>query len=150
MSKGEEVSQLNRSKSMNRVEEKVSGAAGEQAGNGSDNIKKIKVRKNKNEEEQNQRDQNKFFIDVSKEKESKEMILKLLEEANNKCYGREIFLKDLVILALPKLTQKDIEKIQEGSLSEMEKVNRALDDHNKKNGTNMELGEFLVKKLNIN
>lgn len=150
MSKDEEVSKLNRSKSMNRVEEKFLGAAGEQAGNGSELIKKRKERKNKNEEEQNQRDQNKFFIDVSKEAESKEMILKLLAEANNKSYGREIILKDLVILALPKLTQKDVEKIQEGSLSEMEKVNRALDEHNKKNGTNIELGEFLVKKLNIN
>ncbi len=49
----------------------------------------------------------------------------------------------------PKLTAKDLEKIQEGSLSEMERVQRFLDEHNQKNETKLTLGEFLVKKLNI-
>lgn len=97
----------------------------------------------------NLKEQNKFFIDVSKETEMKEMIFKLLEQSNSKAYGREIILKDLVIVALPKLTSKDIEKIQEGCLSGMEKVERSLDEHNKKNDQKLTLEEFLVKKLNI-
>jgi len=32
----------------------------------------------------------------------------------------------------------------------MEKVERALEEHNKKNETSLTLGEFLVKKLSIN
>ncbi len=74
----------------------------------------------------------------------------MLSQANQKDYGREITFKDLVFAALPKLTQKDIEKIQESTLTEMEKVQRALNDYNKKNETNLSLGEFLVRKLGIN
>jgi len=51
---------------------------------------------------------------------------------------------------MERLSSKDVEKIQEGSLSEMEKVERALNEYNQKNGTTFSLGEFLVKKLNIN
>lgn len=93
--------------------------------------------------------QNKFFVDLRHEKEVLEQILKLLEEANNKPYGREILLKDLVVYAVPKLLPKDLEKIQESSLNEMERVQRLLDEHNEKNKTKLSLGEFLVKKLNI-
>ncbi|HXH74379.1 MAG TPA: hypothetical protein VNJ08_05415 [Bacteriovoracaceae bacterium] len=107
-------------------------------------------KKELNEEVQENKEQNKFFIDLSKDSESRQMILSLLTQANNKSHGREIILKDLVLAALPKLTSKEIEKIQEGSLSEMEKVERALDEHNKKNDSNLTLGEFLVKKLGIN
>lgn len=107
-------------------------------------------KKELNEEVNSSKEQNKFFIDVSKDTESKEMILSLLNQANSKSYGREIILKDLVLAALPKLSSKDIEKIQEASLTEMEKVERALDEHNKKSEFKLTLGEFLVKKLGIN
>ena len=149
MSKREVISKVKGGGSM-EVGSEFLGATGEQAGMSSVLMKKGKERKNKNEKEQKQIDKKKFFIDVSKEAEEKEMILKLIAEANNKSYGREILLKDLVVFALSKLTSEDIGKIQENSLSEMEKVNRLLDEHNKKNGTNLELGEFLVSKLNIN
>jgi hypothetical protein len=100
-------------------------------------------------DEGNLKEQNKFFIDVSKEPENKEMLLNLLAQANQKEHGREIILKDLVLIALPKLNLKDIEKIQEGCLSEMEKVDRALLEYNKKNEVQLSLGEFLVKRLGI-
>lgn len=109
-------------------------------------------RKKKHEESvgEETKEQNKFFIDVSKEPENKELIQNLLSQANNKTYGREIILKDLVLTSLPKLQAKDIEKIQDESLTKMEKVQRLLDDHNKKTNSNLSLDEFLVKKLNIN
>ena len=91
----------------------------------------------------------KFVIDLSKDKKSLEMVCKLLREANEKDYGREITFKELSIYAVEKLNQKDIEKIQENSLDEMEKVERALNDYNSKNSIKLTLGEFLVKKLNI-
>lgn len=93
--------------------------------------------------------QNKFFVDLRYEKEALEAILKLLKEANNKCYGREITFKDLAIYAVPRLNSKDLEKIQEQSLTDMERVQKLLDEHNEKNKTALTLGEFLVKKLNI-
>jgi hypothetical protein len=93
--------------------------------------------------------QNKFFVDLRYEKEVLEMILKLLKEANNKSYGREITFKDLAVYAVPRLNSKDLEKIQEQSLTDMERVKRLLDEHNDKNKTSLSLGEFLVKKLSI-
>lgn len=112
--------------------------------------RKGRKKKELNEEINTNKEQNKFFIDVSKDSESKEMILNLLAQVNSKYYGREIILKDLVLFSLPKLTTKDLEKIQENSLTEMEKVERALDEYNKKSETKLTLGEFLVKKLGIN
>jgi len=95
-------------------------------------------------------EQTKFFVDLSHEKESLNLIFDLLRKCNEKDFGKEILFKDLCLYAVSKLTDKDLEKIQEGSLSEMEKVERALFDYNKKSGTNLSMGEFLVKRLGIN
>ena len=95
------------------------------------------------------KDQTKFFVDLSKDKKILKDIMDLLEQANNKSYGKEITFKDLSVYAVKKLNSKDIEKIQESSLSEMEKVERALDDYNSKNGESLNLGEYLVKQLKI-
>lgn len=114
------------------------------------NIGKGRKKKENTREESHVEDhQYKFFVDLRHEKEVLEQILKMLKEANNKPYGKEITFRDLAVYAVPKLTTKDIEKIQEGSLAEMERVQRLLDEHNEKNKTSLSLGEFLVKKLNI-
>jgi len=111
-------------------------------------IKKRGRRKKDEAQEQHEpKDQNKYFIDVSKNKEQRELIQNILNQSNNKNYGREIILKDLVLIALPKITTKEIEKLQESSLSEMERVSMALDEYNKKSEVKLTLGEFLVKKL---
>lgn len=107
-------------------------------------------KKDKKLEENNEVDsQYKFFVDLRHEKDVLEQILKMLKVVNNKNYGKELTFKDLAVYAVPKLTAKDLEKIQEGSLSEMERVQRLLDEHNQKNEIKLSLGEFLVKKLNI-
>ena len=94
--------------------------------------------------------QEKFFVDLSKDKESLKLVQDLLVRSNNKEFGREITFKDLAIYGLNRLTQKDIEKVQENGLTSMEKVEREFKKYNEKNNTNLELGEFLAKKLNIN
>lgn len=104
----------------------------------------------KNEErEENKNDQDKFFIDVTKDQESKELISKLLVEANNKMFGRQIILKDLVLAALPKLVTKDIEQVQNSVLSSLEKVKKQCFEYNQKNKTDLDLGEYLVSVKNI-
>ena len=95
------------------------------------------------------KEQTKFIMDVSGDKKLQEKIISLLELANNKTYGREITFRDLAFQALGRMSDKDVEKIQEGSLSEMERVQKHLDEFNQKNNTNLGLGEFLVKKLGI-
>jgi hypothetical protein len=93
--------------------------------------------------------QSKFIVVLKNDSEALESILKVLREANKKTYGREINFRDLALYAIPRLVQKDLEKIQEQSLTDMERVQKLLDEHNEKNKTTMNLGEFLVKKLNI-
>lgn len=106
--------------------------------------------KEKSQEDMHAKEQNKFFVDVSKDSESRDMILNLLAQANKKEHGREIILKDLVLVALPKLTPKDVEKIQENCLTPMEKIQREWTDYNKKNSVDLSFDQFLVKKLGIN
>lgn len=115
-------------------------------------VKKKRGRKPKDykEEYELNKDQTKFFVDLSKEKEDLKKIQELLIEANNKKHGGEVIFKDLALYAISKLSKKDLEKIQENSLSEMEKVERSLDEYNQKNGTKLNLGEYLLKKLNLN
>ena len=115
---------------------------------------KIKKRgrkvKNQTKEVVINKEQTKFFVDLSNEPESLSLIFDFLLSANEKNYGKPILFKDICLYAVGKLTAKDIEKIQEQSLTEMEKVGRALDEYNLKNKTKLTLGEFLIKKLNIN
>lgn len=96
------------------------------------------------------REQVKFFIDLSKEEKELRLIQDLLVKANNKEHGKEITVKELAVYGMKRLNQKDLEQIQEDSLTKMEKVHRAMMEYNKKNNCSLELGEFLVKKLNIN
>tara|TARA_Y100000590_G_scaffold439819_1_gene564351 strand:+ start:285 stop:689 length:405 start_codon:yes stop_codon:yes gene_type:complete len=114
--------------------------------------KKKRGRKPKNEKAEYQinSEQTKFFVDLSKEKDSLEQIFNLLRKVNKKNYGREITFKDLALFGIDKITEKDLDKIKDGSLSEMEKVEKTLDEYNQKNGTKLSMGEFLVKKLSIN
>lgn len=93
--------------------------------------------------------QSKFFIDVSKEEKSIELINNLLNEANDKKFGREINLKDLMLIALAKLTQKDLEVARGNSLSDTEKMEKECFDYNLKNGTNYEMGYYFVNIRNI-
>jgi DNA-binding FadR family transcriptional regulator len=106
--------------------------------------------KNQKKEVSLNQEQTKFFIDLSNDKDSLDLIFELLRKSNEKDYGRAILFKDICLYAISKLTDKDIDKIQELSLGEMEKVQRLLDEHNKKTGLKLSLGEFLMKKLGIN
>ncbi len=96
------------------------------------------------------RGQTKFFVDLSKEKVPLEKVFDLLSKSNEKDYGREVTFKDIALFGIDKITDKDLERLRDGSLSEMEKVDKARDEYNQKNGTSLSMGEFLVKKLSIN
>jgi hypothetical protein len=112
--------------------------------------KEARKQNNQGQEDTKSKEQNKFFVDVSKDAEARDMILNLLGQANKKEHGREIILKDLVLVALPKLTPKDVERIQENCLTPMEKIQREWTEYNKKNSLDLSFDEFLVKKLGIN
>ena len=118
------------------------------------NIKEIENKKRTKKETKEavelETKQTKFFVDLSKDEKSLEKIFSILARANSKTYGREILFKDLVLYAVEGITDKDIEKLKDSSLTEMERVQRHLDEHNQKNGTTLSLGEFLIKKLNLN
>jgi hypothetical protein len=95
-------------------------------------------------------EQTKFFVDLSKEKESLSKVIELLIAANKKSFGKEITFKDISLFAIEKLTLKDIEKIQENSLSKRELLERAWSEFNKKNKQSLSFDDFLLKKVGIN
>ena len=128
----------------------IENGIGNKNGIGTGDKKKTRRLKNEKQSLSINKEQTRFFVDASDDRAGLDLIFNLLERCNQKPKGREITFKDICLLALPKLTDKDIERLQEASLTEMEKVQRALEDFNLKNETNLELGEFLVKKLNIN
>lgn len=112
-------------------------------------INKRGKKKSERRETQVNKEQLKFFVDLSKDQAVLENIISLIHEANKRAYGREITFKDLAIYSIPKLTTKDLERIQEATLSDMERVQKHLDEYNLKNSTALSMGEFLVKKMNI-
>ncbi|MDH5582077.1 MAG: hypothetical protein OEY33_09230, partial [Bdellovibrionales bacterium] len=95
-------------------------------------------------------EQTKFFVDLSKDEKELKVVQGYLLKANNKKHGGEVLFKDIALFSIGKLTSKDIDRLQENSLSEMEKVQRSLDEYNTKNGADLSLGEYLLKKLNLN
>ena len=110
---------------------------------------KIKKKRKKLSIEDALINQKKFFIDYSKEPKNQELVVKLLREVNKKSHGEEITFKDLVSYALNKISSKDLEKMKRLALGEMDKVGMLLEKYNQKHGTNISLGEFLVKQLKI-
>ena len=96
------------------------------------------------------REQTKFFVDLSKDKESLTKVFDLLVATNKKDYGKEVTFKDLALFGIEKLTSKDIEKIQETSLSKRELLERAWEEFNKKNKQSLSFDDFLLKKVGIN
>jgi hypothetical protein len=138
------------------MESEIVRERGKEEERGEEGKKKKRGLKNKiakeiksEDKDESKSEQDKFFIDVGKDQEAKEMVSKLLGEANKKMFGRQIILKDLVLAALPKLSAKDIELIQNSVLNNLEKVKKQCFEYNQKNKTNLDLGEYLVTVKNI-
>ena len=95
-------------------------------------------------------EQKKFFVDLSSEEDERRQVLEILQKANSKDYGREIIFKDLALFGISKITDKDIPKIQEMSLSKQEKLQRLVDEHNLKHNTTLSFEDYFLMKAGIN
>lgn len=95
-------------------------------------------------------EQKKFVADLSQEDEERKLILEILKKANDKTQGREVTFKDLVLISMSKINEKDIAKLQEISLSKQEKLQKVVDDYNLKNNTNLSLEDYFMMKAGIN
>lgn len=95
------------------------------------------------------RSQVKFFADLSDEEIGLEMIFNLLEKSNKKSFGREVNFKDLAIAGMSKLTDKDILKVQEITLSKKEKLERQVKDYNSKNNKNLSFEDYFIMREGI-
>jgi hypothetical protein len=93
---------------------------------------------------------NKFVMDLSKDLINQGKVHDLIDQLNNKDFGEELTFKDLSLYAIGKINLKDIEKLQEMSLTHEQKLRRFWNESNDKNKTKLSFEEFLVKKLNIN
>ncbi len=139
---------------MEKGSETETGSEASTKNKGSYSAKSVVVNKNKGSRKKKKellitKDQKRFFVDYSSDVKNHKLVVSFLEQANKKEHGREIVFKDLVDVALGLVTAKDIEKLKETSLDEMDKVQLLLEKHNGKHGTNLSLGEFLVERLKI-
>ena len=91
--------------------------------------------------------QDRFFIDVSDDVKSLELIHRLLEDVNTKKYGRKLILKDLVVVALTKLKQKDLEALKDLSLTGPDLLRMECDEFNKAQSTKISLNEYMYLRL---
>lgn len=112
--------------------------------------KRGRRKKNEMQDTVNVKDQNRFTLDVNNDVANKELITNLLNQANKKSFGKKILFKDIAIAGIQKLNSKDIEKLQEMSLSDIEKIKMAHLEFNKKSNSNLTFNEFLIKRLGIN
>ena len=106
-------------------------------------------RKKKIRDLQELMEQKRFVINYKDDPQGHERAVKFIVESNKKSHGRAIDIKDLVDYALSKISKKDIEKIKNRGLEEMDKVKIMFKNYNKKHGTDLTFGEFLVKVLKI-
>jgi len=78
--------------------------------------------------------------------ETRRKVLSELTKANKKTFGRTIKPDQLIALALSKLTSSDIVELQEKSLSNQDRIEKAYRDYIAKNGA-ISRDEFLGKML---
>ena len=129
---------------MEGVKKGMGTEAGSNSGTGGGGAKRGRKPKNQPREFVLKEEQRKFTADLSDEEEQRKLILELIGKANSKSFGREILFKDIVIYAFSKVTDKDIAKIQESSLSSKEKAERVVAEYNVKHGLNLSLEEFVL------
>ena len=106
-------------------------------------------RRHKSNDRPNFFERKRLIVDFSKRPALHSKVAKLLNSANDKELGRTIDFPDLLEVALKHVTPKDIETLKEQSLTQMDKVSLLLKEYNQKNGTNLDLADFLVKELKI-
>ena len=91
-----------------------------------------------------------FVIDSTRAPKAHALAVRLLTAANRKERGRPVTFEHLSALALSKVNTADLERLKNESLSDMDKVSLKLIEYNRQNKTNLSLGEFLVRQLNLN
>ena len=95
------------------------------------------------------KEQTRFIVDLGSDVENLGKIFEQLEKANNKEYGRKISFKDLAVYGITKIKPRDIEKIQESSMTKMEKVEREFNAYKSRIGEGVTLEKLGAQKLNI-
>lgn len=129
---------------MEGVKKGTGTEAGSKSGTGGGGAKRGRKPKDEKREFKVNGDQRKFIIDVSGDEDTKQMIVDLLTKCNSKSFGKEITFRELVTYSFSKLTDKDIPKLQEFSLTPKEKADRVVYEYNLKHGTNLSLEEFIL------
>ena len=106
---------------------------------------KKRGRKGKNEvrEYELNKDQTRFVVDLKEDNKSLSKIQETLVSANKKSFGREVNFTDIVIYLTSKLSEKDVVKIQEETLSVKDKLMREHRRYEEKTGKKLEFWDYL-------
>ena len=105
--------------------------------------KRGRRRKSEVREYELNKNQTRFVIDLKEDSKCLSKIQETLVKANRKDFGREVNFADIVIFLTTKLSEKDIEKIQENTLSVKDKLMREHKRYEEKTGKKIEFWDYL-------
>lgn len=91
----------------------------------------------------------KLTLDFKDDEHGLQLLQSLLVKANDKKYGKTIEILELVKLGLSKITEEDLQGLQDKSMSKMDKIHLAHEKSNLENKTDLPFDEFLFRQLNI-
>lgn len=81
--------------------------------------------------------------------EEKALIQELLNKANDKDYGEEIKVQDLILMGLKGLTDKNIEKLKEMSITPKQRLIKAYNDAVNNENFKGSFEEYLCAKAKL-
>ncbi|OUS00314.1 hypothetical protein A9Q84_00240 [Halobacteriovorax marinus] len=90
----------------------------------------------------------KFSYKIGEEEQLEKLNI-VLKDLNSKKFGRELFIKDLLDWMVSNITTKDIEKVQNLSLSLKDKVEMRLQEMGDKKGEDIDIYDYIAKSLKI-
>ena len=108
------------------------------------------VRKRKKTPSLSFENKKRFVLDRSRSPKIHALAVRILTAANKKEHGREVTFENVAALALSKIKAPELERLKNQSLTDMDKVNLKLIEYNRRNKTNLSLGEFLIRELESN
>lgn len=81
--------------------------------------------------------------------EEKALISDLLKRANEKDYGEEIKVQDLIIMGLKSITDKSIERLKEQSITPKQRLEKAFNDAVKNENFKGSFEEYLCIRAKL-
>ncbi len=88
----------------------------------------------------------KFIVSFRGQPEVAKIINEALARANDKSFGRKVDFTDLVKIIFRKITDRDIQKLQEMSLNRTQKIELMVKKYNETHDLNLSVQDYVLHK----